>query len=260
MGRITLQPHERIILSLDTNTLDGARKTIEQTHEHVGMIKIGLEMHGVMLAELSGSKGLRHVEAQIHTEEIFRLTDRRLMWDAKLNDIPNTVAAATRQLPSGAAFVTAHASCGLHGLKAIVEVAAQRRLGVLAVTVLTSLDEEQCLSVFHKKVAHQVRDLASIARDAGCAGVVCSPHEIHLVRPIIGDSGIIITPGIRPSYTLGTKDDQARVKTPRQAISDGADYLVIGRPILNAAGYGMTIPEAVSEITKEIAGPPLRVV
>jgi orotidine-5'-phosphate decarboxylase len=183
----------------------------------------------------------------------------RLFLDLKLHDIPETVARLTRQVTRlGVDFLTVHAGGGSRMLKAAVEAAgtapAHRPLRILAVTVLTSFSEDELQREWNMKEGEAIRDRvltwAALARDAGCHGIVCSPLELSVVRKAIGDSMLTFVPGIRaPGDPPG---DQHRTMSPREAVEAGADYLVVGRPIVAAPD-----PRAAAEtIAREIEAVP----
>jgi orotidine-5'-phosphate decarboxylase len=164
------------------------------------------------------------------------------MLDAKLHDIPRTVQAAVRALVRpGLRFLTVHALGGRTMLKAAVDAAAERAAelaipapGLLAITVLTSIGAAELgeLGLQGGPGENAIR-LASLARDAGCAGVVCSVHEVAALKSFFGQGFIAMTPGIRPAGS--SHGDQARVATPSAAREAGADYIVVGRPIAGDA-------------------------
>lgn len=159
------------------------------------------------------------------------------MLDLKLHDIPNTVKKAAKNAGLlGAELLTVHASGGSAMLKAAVEGVreAGSKTKVLAVTVLTSIDEETLQNELGvtKSVLEQVKSLAMLAKESGVDGVVCSPKEITAIRECCGQNFLIVTPGIRPKGSA--VGDQKRIKTPAEAINDGANYIVVGRPITEA--------------------------
>jgi orotidine-5'-phosphate decarboxylase len=164
--------------------------------------------------------------------------------DLKLHDIPNTVERAARNAARlGAAMLTVHASGGEAMLRAAVAGAAdaERPPAMLAVTVLTSLDDAALDGLgIPGGAAGRVRAWAEMARRAGCAGVVCSPQEASALRAALGAGFLLVTPGIRPAGAASA--DQRRVATPRAAVAAGADVLVVGRPIT-----GATDPAAAAE-------------
>ena len=161
--------------------------------------------------------------------------------DPKLHDIPRTVEAGVRALVRpGVRILTVHALGGNAMLQAAVAGAHERASelgieapGIFAVTLLTSIAPEELGELgLQGGPGENVMRLSALARDARCAGVVCSPHEAHDIKAYFGSDFGVLCPGIRPS--LGEKDDQKRVATPERAVRAGADYLVVGRPIVQA--------------------------
>ena len=179
---------------------------------------------------------------------------RRVFLDLKFHDIPNTVAGATREaVKLGAAFVDVHASGGREMMRAAADAAGDEaskrgtaRPRMLAVTVLTSLDEHALRETgVGATVEDQVLRLASLARESGMDGVVASPREIAALRKEFGGGFLIVTPGIRAAEA---RDDQKRTLTAREAIRAGADYLVVGRPVIAAADPAAALAALVAEI------------
>jgi orotidine-5'-phosphate decarboxylase len=210
-----------ILVALDTPTADGARRLAAGLVPHVAGFKVGLELlmgpGPSLIAEL-------------------RELGRPIFVDAKLHDIPNTVAAAARQLgAAGARWVTVHASGGKDMMEAaaagLSDGAGPEKAGILAVTVLTSLDDLTDIGV-EDSVSEQVERLARLAAPTGVEGLVCSAREIR-VCATAAPTLIRVVPGIRPGGV--DHHDQARVATPEAAIAEGADFLVIGRAITRAA-------------------------
>jgi orotidine-5'-phosphate decarboxylase len=159
---------------------------------------------------------------------------RPVFLDLKLHDIPNTVEGAARSAAaSGASLLTIHAAGGATMVEAAVR-GAGGRLRVLAVTVLTSLDAEalRAIGLEGPPEAAVVR-LARLAVAAGAGGIVCSPHEVRAVRAAVGPAPLLVVPGVRPAGAA--KGDQARVATPAEAVASGADVIVLGRPLRDAA-------------------------
>jgi len=157
---------------------------------------------------------------------------RDVFLDLKLHDIPNTVGGAARSVAHLApAFLTVHALGGSAMVRAAVEQLPDTR--VTAVTVLTSMSEDNLAAVgLLGPSIDAVRRLAALSVAAGARAIVCSPQEVAAVRAEVGDAAVLITPGVRPAGSAA--GDQARVATPEQALADGADLLVIGRPITAA--------------------------
>jgi orotidine-5'-phosphate decarboxylase len=211
-----------IFVALDTPSLDRARALAQTLKPFVGGVKVGLEFYGA-----NGPDGVRAIAA----------AGAPVFLDLKLHDIPNTVAGAMKALaPIGAAILNVHASGGAAMMRAAAEAAAtaQRRAKIIAVTVLTSLEDRDLPTVGVSATAlDQAVRLAVLAKDSGLDGVVCSPLEIAAVRAACGPKFLIVTPGVRPAG--GDLGDQKRVMTPKQAVDAGADILVIGRPITGAS-------------------------
>jgi orotidine-5'-phosphate decarboxylase len=209
-----------IFCAIDTVDVEAARATAAKLSGLIGGIKLGLEFFTA-----NGGDGVRRVMDG---------ADLPLFLDLKFHDIPNTVAGAVRGISSLApAFFTIHAGGGSAMMKAAVE-AAGGRSKVLAVTILTSLSESDMEPLgIGGKVADQVKRLADLAQAAGVDGLVCSPHEVQILRAHLGDGMALVVPGIRPAGSA--TDDQVRTLTPAQALRAGADHLVIGRPITASA-------------------------
>lgn len=217
---------DQIILALDVDTTEEALSWAKRFRGKIGTFKIGLQLY--LRSGVEVLSGLQKLEVPIFL-------------DLKFHDIPNTVGQAVRAVaPWKPRFLTVHASGGEEMMAAAVSHAA-KETHVLGVTLLTSLSEEAVRAVgWHSGVDGGVRNLSTLAKKAGLAGVVCSPHEAKSERLVWGEKGEVVTPGVRPK---GSKeDDQARSKTPREALLDGASRIVLGRPILKAAN-----PEAVLE-------------
>jgi len=230
---------DRILVALDTDRAPEARRLVLALGDRVGGFKVGLELFSACGPDL-----VRELRAGGH--EVFV--------DLKLHDIPNTVeraAAAVARL--GATLLTVHAAGGLEMLRAATrgatagaEELGARRPAVLAVTVLTSLDDAALEAIgLAGPCAAAVDRLAALAAAAGADGVVCSPLEIEIARQRM-PAGLIVVPGIRPAG--GSRDDQARSATPRAAIARGADRLVIGRPITRAADPAAAAEAIAAEI------------
>lgn len=210
---------KRIILALDTKNLDDANSWISATKENIAYYKVGLEFFLKF-----GSDGLSLLREN-HGVDFFL--------DLKLHDIPNTVGEATASIAHlKPTFLTVHASGGAEMIKAAVSNAGM--ISITAVTILTSLNDEEVKSVgFANTALQSAVDLAKLATQAGATSIVCSPFEVRAIRAAVGPQTKLITPGVRPEGS--DVGDQKRVMTPRQAVDNGADYLVIGRPITQYA-------------------------
>jgi len=218
-----ISPIDRIFCAIDTPDLADALLLAELLAGEVGAIKLGKEFFTA-----HGPDGVRKVAACGH----------KIFLDLKYHDIPNTVAGAIRAAAGlNCTVLTVHASGGPAMLEAAMAAAAEagrKRPKVVAVTVLTSLDDGDLAAVGqHGPAADQVLRLARLAEASGLDGVVCSPHEVGLLRREIGDAFALVVPGVRSDWAGA--DDQKRVMTPGEAIAAGADHLVIGRPITKSA-------------------------
>jgi orotidine-5'-phosphate decarboxylase len=216
---------DRIIFPLDVATADDARRHIELLAGRVGLFKVGLELFIQAGPEII---------SVIHSQ-----TQTRVFLDLKLHDIPATVKRAMARIADmGVAFATVHIGETSRMLAAAVEGGGSK-VGILGVTVLTSVSAEDLKSAGYRQdlcddLLMIVTRKARIARAAGCAGVICSGLEAGRIKEIIGQDFLTVTPGIRPAWTVTAEEDQRRITTPAEAIRSGADYLVIGRPIRDA--------------------------
>lgn len=172
--------------------------------------------------------------------------------DAKLHDIPNTVSNGVKRLQgAGADLITIHASGGAKMIAAAAQAAGEAR--ILAVTVLTSLGEDDSQGIFGRSPAEAVLGFARLARSSGASGIVCSSHELTLLGEDQELADLLkVIPGIRPRW-YATADDQKRVKGPAQALQEGADLLVIGRPITKHEDPAQAVELIEDEIRREIA-------
>ncbi len=211
-----------VFIALDTPDLDRAIALATQLIPHVGGLKVGLEF-----ISAQGPEGIRKIVA----------LGLPVFADVKFHDIPNTVAGACRALAHlGTTMMNIHASGGEEMMRAGAEAARKvdAKTLVLGVTVLTSLDDSVLASVGQKGPAsEQVVRLATLAKSSGLDGVVCAVHEITPIRRACGPDFLIVTPGIRPAGAA--INDQRRFMTPAEAFRAGADILVVGRPITDAA-------------------------
>lgn len=226
---------ERIIFPLDVASADSAVELAAKVKDVVGIFKIGLE-----LFIRSGPEGVRRIQ---------EATGAGIFLDLKLHDIPETV----RRAMAGAAdlevdFVTVHCGESRKMLEAAVD-GSGGRTRVLGVTVLTSVAESDLRAAgFSASLTDLVRHRAQAAQAAGCAGIVCSAHEAAEIKSVFGGSLLAVTPGIRPAWEGVAANDQKRVMTPSQAIRNGADYLVVGRPIRDADDPGAAARRIGAEI------------
>ena len=229
---MTMDPRDRLILALDLPSVSEAEAMIGKLGNSVSFYKIGYQLGfagGLALAQKLSDAG------------------KQIFVDMKLHDIGNTVAKGVESIARlGASFLTVHAYP--QTMHAAVDARAGTNLRILAVTVLTSYDDADLAAAgYDFTVSELVAERAAQARDIGIDGLVCSAAEAANLRSIVGSRMVLVTPGIRPAGA--DRDDQKRIMTPSAAIAAGADYLVVGRPILEARD-----PKAAAEaIVAEIA-------
>jgi len=228
-----MQPRERLIVALDVPDAAAARALVERLAGRVGVFKVGSQ-----LFTAAGPDLVREIVAR----------GERVFLDLKYHDIPNTVAGAVASASRlGVTLVDVHGLGGPAMMEAAAGARADERTRLLAITVLTSHDEATLARIgLAGPIAEAVPRLARLAAACGMDGVVASPHEVALVRQACGRDFLIVTPGIRPAGSA--KGDQARLATPGAALAAGADYLVVGRPITDAADPGAAADAIVAEM------------
>jgi orotidine-5'-phosphate decarboxylase len=226
----SLQPRDRLIVALDLPSVEAAQAMVSRLGDAVSFYKIGYQ--------LAFAGGLAYAQALAGA-------GKRVFLDLKLHDIGNTVAQGVKSVSRlGASFLT------VHGYPQTMQAAVEAREGplrILAVTVLTSYDDiDLAESGYSQSVDALVARRAQQAHDLGVDGLVCSPEEASPLRLAVGHDMVFVTPGIRPQGSV--RGDQKRVTTPGQAIKAGADYLVVGRPITEAADPKAAAESVVAEI------------
>jgi orotidine-5'-phosphate decarboxylase len=223
-----------IICAIDTIDVATAKSLVGSVAPHIGAVKLGLEFFTA-----NGASGVAQVAG-----------DLPLFLDLKFHDIPNTVAGAIRATAGINSFMmTVHTAGGkamMQAASAAAKTLPNKPL-IVGVTVLTSLDSVDLENIgVNAKLQDQVKRLASLAQESGLDGVVCSAHEIEIIRETCGKDFKLVVPGIRPAgSSIG---DQKRVMTPSEAIAKGADYLVIGRPITEAQNPSQAAQEIFASI------------
>ncbi len=225
------EPRDRLIVALDLPSVAAADAMVARLGDAVSFYKIGYQF--------AFAGGLPFAEQLVRS-------GRQVFLDLKLHDIGNTVAKGVESVARlGATFLTVHAYP--QTMKAAVEARAQSGLRILAVTVLTSYDDADLAAAgYDFTVAELVAERAAQARDMGIDGLVCSAEEAADLRKIVGSRLALVTPGIRPARAAS--GDQKRIMTPAAAIAAGANYLVVGRPILEAPDPKAAAAAIVSEI------------
>jgi len=232
--KLPSRPQDKIIIALDVPDTDGALRLLDSLGDPPALCKIGLE-----LFTAEGPSVIKAVQDR----------GSRVFLDLKFHDIPNTVAHAVKSASGlGVAMTTLHASGGPVMLEAAAKAAEGSELLLLAVTVLTSMDAAQLSSTgISVEPREQVLRLAGLASDAGIDGVVCSPLEVNAIRTSLGNNLRIVTPGVRPTWAA--TGDQKRVMTPAEAVKEGSDWLVIGRPITAAENPREAYAKVVEELS-----------
>ncbi|GLH77640.1 orotidine 5'-phosphate decarboxylase [Bradyrhizobium sp. SSBR45G] len=231
-----IAPRDRLIVALDLPSVADAEAMITRLGDHVTFYKIGMELTyagGLGLAERLAASG-KHV-----------------FMDLKLHDIPTTVERATRQIAKlGARFLTVHGFS--QSMRAALAGAAGSPLELLAVTVMTSYDDSDLATAgYAMGVKELVARRAVQAREIGIHGLILSPEETGLVRPLVGPDMQLVTPGIRPAGA--DVGDQKRIMTPALAIAGGADRLVVGRPVTAADDPAEAAEAIVADIATALA-------
>ena len=228
---------ERLIVALDFHKFDDVKNLVKELGDSVNFYKVGMELfYGV------GPGIIEWLQAR----------EKKIFLDLKLHDIPNTVAGGVCSLMKlGADILNIHAAGGFTMMKtaaeALREEAARRGVEkpkLIAITILTSMNESEWYGA--EKISDQVVKFARLAQKAGLEGVVASPNEAKLIREACGEKFLIVTPGIRP---VGSDiNDQSRISTPAAAIQNGANYLVVGRPIRAADNPKLAAENILKEI------------
>ena len=231
---------DRLIVALDLPDAESALDLVNRLEKNCKWFKVGLELFiaaGPTLVQTLAARGCS------------------VFLDLKLHDIPNTVASAVRSASSlGAKLLTIHASGGPLMLSAALDAASkcENPPQILAVTVLTSMDQPQLDALaIPRTPADQVDHLARMGRSAGITGFVCSPKEVAALRALTGSEGVLVIPGIRPAGAA--VGDQKRIAPPADALRAGASYLVVGRPITQAADPAEAADAILHEMAEALA-------
>jgi orotidine-5'-phosphate decarboxylase len=232
---------DRLVLALDIDSDREALEIVAELRDDIGMFKVGHQLFTAygpdIVRKITGMGG-------------------RVFLDLKYHDIPHTVAKASAEaVKLGVSIFNVHALGGFDMMKATAEstreTAEKHRVPmpiVLAVTVLTSMDEKSLhrdLKIT-RSIKREVSHLARLAQRAGLQGVVASPQEVKMLRRAVRGKFVILTPGVRPAWA--SKDDQKRIMTPAEAVAAGADYLVVGRPVLKAEDRKTAVKNILDEI------------
>ena len=229
---MTIDPRNRLIVALDLPSVSQAERLVAQIGDAAVFYKIGYQLG------YAGGIGF--------AQELVR-AGKQVFLDFKLHDIGNTVAKGVESVVKlGATFLTVHAYP--QTMKAALDARRGSALKILAVTILTSYDDADVAAAgYAGTLADQLKRRATQARDLGIDGLVCSAEEASMLRGIVGRDTLLVTPGIRPAGAAG--GDQKRIMTPAAAIAAGADYLVVGRPVVEAADPRAAAQAIVAEIS-----------
>lgn len=237
------RPEDYIVFPLDVPTPEEAMGFVNLLRDRVGLFKVGLELF------ISAGPA---VVQQIHDT-----AGPKVFLDLKLHDIPATMQRALRAAElHGPRFITVHCDQGEGMLRQTVKESPEG-IRILAVSLLTSLGPRELERLgfresYVRDTTALVLQKARIAHEAGCHGLICSGHEVAAVKRELGTDFIVMTPGIRPEWTLVKGDDQKRIVTPRDAVAAGADYLVVGRPIRDAKEPAQAALDLAEEISQAL--------
>jgi len=238
-----LSVKDRLIVALDVSSVEEAKTLVHELKDHVGMFKMGLELFA---------------SAGLELFDMMRKEGIKVFFDGKFHDIPNTVAQASKNITrQGVAMFNVHATGGSAMMQAAAEASREaagdrQKPYLIAVTILTSMGPETLrdeLKVNDEVMAH-VTWLAQMTMNSGLDGVVASAREAAAIRQTCGENFLIVTPGIRPQWAA--TDDQKRIVTPAQALKDGADFLVIGRPITAAKDKKAAAQKVLEEMESSV--------
>ncbi len=225
----------KLIVALDVFTFGEVKTIVEAIGDEVHTYKVGLQL---LTAE--GPEVIRHLKR--HGKDVFL--------DLKLHEIPNSVTSAVRSAGQhGVNMITVHASGGRRMMDAAVEAASEfSNLNILALTVVTGLSAHDLLEIgISASTDEQVVKLARLAEHSGCHGVIASPMETEILRGVLSQELLIVTPGVRPEGA--NANDQHRIGTPAHAVASGASYIIVGRPIIQSEDPA----QATREINEQIA-------
>jgi orotidine-5'-phosphate decarboxylase len=239
-----MQPKDRLIFALDLPDRERAWEYVKLLRDEVGLFKVGWEL-------------FMAAGPQLLSDLVNNLSPAQFFLDLKLYDIPNTLRGAIRNIVHGVALLTIHCDLGPGALKALVGDIGNA-FDVLAVTLLTSLSGEDLRALgyapeYAADPSRLVLLRAKLAQAAGCRGVICSGREAKAVKEACGNDFLVVCPGIRPAWSVVAGDDQKRVVTPYEAMQNGADCIVVGRPIRTAPDPVAAAREVVKEIAEGLA-------
>jgi len=229
-----------LVVALDVDTLAKAEKLVDMLYPETRIFKVGSQLF---------------THAGPEAINMIRRKGAKVFLDLKFHDIPNTVASAVKASKSLGVFIlNVHASGGAEMMRAAVRARGKSKKPILlAVTMLTSMDKTELNNIgISRAPIQQVKKLALLAEQSDMDGVVCSGHEIEIIRSVCGKDFIILTPGIRPAVNRNV-DDQKRIMTPQSAAQKGCDYIVMGRPIIEAVSP-LTAAQGVLQDINRVSG------
>lgn len=250
-----MKANERLICALDVSNVEQAANLVVDLAPYVGTFKVGHEfIYGNYAALMEGESDERAFQYLLELRQFHRYTKIGAFFDVKLNDIPNTMGKAAKAIASMTpAMFNVHASAGMEGIKRAVAMKGSAK--VFGVTVLTSLQEQECREIFGNEPQIKVLEFAHMLKDAGADGIICAPREGLYLRDFSKFNKLLIAcPNVRPDWMPGGDDqNKERQMTPHQAMKAGIDMLVIGRPITNPPPEIGGPVKAAMRIVEEIA-------
>lgn len=236
----SISPKERLIIALDFNSMNDAIKLIDELGDNAIFYKVGLELFLYTKGEII---------------EYLASKNKKVFLDLKFHDIPNTTAMASLFTSKQNIFMfNVHTSGGKKMMEKTVEEIKKLNKNnlIIGVTILTSLSENDIKNMFNSNlnIKELAVNLAKLGKEAGLNGVVCSPNEANIIKKECGDTFITVCPGVRPKWA--DKDDQERIMTPKEAVQNGCDYIVIGRPITKSKDRVKACKMIIEEIAEGI--------
>lgn len=244
-----LTPAERLIVAADFTLDPAAQKAQWPLLIEDRLHSLAIELHGTGVT-IKANSAARAIGAGRFVDLVHR-RGLKAFADLKLHDIPETMETDAELLaPSWPDMLTVHCDAGVAAMRRVKD----RLPGttVLGITVLTSISKEEHQRCYRMSISERVRELSIMANDAGIDGLVCSAAEVAEMRHQFPNM-VLVVPGIRPTWSIVDGDDQARIATPQKAIKDGADYIVVGRPIMRSAGKYHAVRQTIADIEQGLA-------